>query len=163
MCLKLHQKQISHISHYCWPHDRERIFIPIIIILYILLLLQPVHYEIREWTCHSFLPLTLRGWSFQIFLGNSSVCSCSGSISVRGMHQWSLQGHLFNLIHVYTSDAPISPFKGPFTLHCNCIAVLIYRLLSAVSHCSTTAFQVEMNLTLMRHRNAVWQCSTVVA
>ena len=45
--------------------------------------------------------------------------------------------------------------KGPFILHCNCVAVLIYWLLSAASHCSITAFWVKMNLTFMWHRNAV--------
>ena len=45
--------------------------------------------------------------------------------------------------------------KGPFILHCNCVAVLIYWLLSAASRCSITAFWVKMNLTFMRHRNAV--------
>ena len=45
--------------------------------------------------------------------------------------------------------------KGPFILHHNCVAVPIYRLLSATNHRSFTAFQVKMNLTFMRHRKAV--------
>ena len=45
--------------------------------------------------------------------------------------------------------------KGPFILHRNCVAVPIYQLLSAPSHCSFAAFQVKMNLTFMRHCNAV--------
>ena len=45
--------------------------------------------------------------------------------------------------------------KGPFVIHCNCVAVPIYWLLSAASHCSITAFWFKMNLTFMRHRNAV--------
>ena len=48
-----------------------------------------------------------------------------------------------------------SPFKGLFILHGNCDAVPIYQLLSAASHRSFTAFQVKMNVTFMRHRNAV--------
>ena len=45
--------------------------------------------------------------------------------------------------------------KGPFILHRNCVALPIYRLLSATSHRSFTAFQVETNWTFMWHRNAV--------
>ena len=57
-------------------------------------------------------------------------------------------------------------YKGLFILHSNCIAVPIYQLhvLSAASHRSTTAFQVKMNLTFMRHSNAVtsqFLCSRV--
>ena len=45
--------------------------------------------------------------------------------------------------------------QDPFILHRNCAAVPIYRLLSAASHRSITAYQVKMNLTFMQHRNAV--------
>ena len=45
--------------------------------------------------------------------------------------------------------------KGPFILHRNCVAVAIYRFLSAAGHRSFTAFQVKMNLTFMRHCSAV--------
>ena len=41
----------------------------------------------------------------------------------------------------------------------------IYRLLSAASHRSFTTFQVQMNVTFMRHRNAVtsqFWCSTAM-
>ena len=41
--------------------------------------------------------------------------------------------------------------KGPFILHRNCVAVLIYRL----HLCRITAFQFKTNLTFMRHRSAV--------
>ena len=45
-------------------------------------------------------------------------------------------------------------FKSIHTiLHRNCVAVPIYRLLSAASHRSITAFQIKMNLTFMRYRN----------
>ena len=47
------------------------------------------------------------------------------------------------------------PLKGPFIVYSNCIAVPIYRLLSVASHRSFTAFQVKINLTFMRHRNAL--------
>ena len=46
-------------------------------------------------------------------------------------------------------------FTGPFVLHRNCVAVPIYRLLSATGHRSFTAFQVKMNITFMQHSNAV--------
>ena len=36
-----------------------------------------------------------------------------------------------------------------------CVAVPIYRLLFAASHCSITPFQIKLNLTFMRYRNAV--------
>ena len=45
--------------------------------------------------------------------------------------------------------------KGLFILHRNCVAVLIYWLLSAASHRSFNAFQLKMNLTFMWHHNAV--------
>ena len=45
--------------------------------------------------------------------------------------------------------------EGPFILHRNCIAVPIYRLLSDASHHNITTFQVKMDLTFMRHHNAV--------
>ena len=56
--------------------------------------------------------------------------------------------------------------KGPFILHKhrNYVAEPIYRLSSAVSHRSITAFQVKMNSTFMRDRNAVtsqFLCSRV--
>ena len=54
--------------------------------------------------------------------------------------------------------------KGLFILYHNCVAVLIYWLLSAASHHSITAFQVKMNLTFMRHSNPValqFLCSRV--
>ena len=42
-----------------------------------------------------------------------------------------------------------------FIVHCNCVAVPIYWLLSAASHCSITAFKVKMSLNFIRQRNAV--------
>ena len=47
--------------------------------------------------------------------------------------------------------------KGLFILHRNCVAVPIYYIyyISAAIHCSITAFQVNINLTIMRHHNAV--------
>ena len=51
-----------------------------------------------------------------------------------------------------------------FKVHSNCVAVPIYWFLSAASHRSIIAFQVKMNLTFMRHGNAVtlqFLCRTV--
>ena len=45
--------------------------------------------------------------------------------------------------------------SGPFILTLHCSAVPINQLFSAASHHSITSFQVKMNLTFMRHRNAV--------
>ena len=47
---------------------------------------------------------------------------------------------------------------------CNCVVVPIYRLLSVASHHSFTAFQVKLNLTFVRHWNAItsqFLCSRV--
>ena len=57
--------------------------------------------------------------------------------------------------------------KGWFILHRNCVAVPIYRLLSAVSHRSITTFQVKMNLIFSSNipisvqEGAVQQCNTI--
>ena len=42
-----------------------------------------------------------------------------------------------------------------FILYHNCVAVLIYQLFPATSHRSFTKIQVKMNLTFMRHGNAL--------
>ena len=59
---------------------------------------------------------------------------------------------------------PSPPRKKTLLVHRNCVAVPIYWLFSAASHHSITALQVKMNLTFMRHRNAVtsqFLCSRV--
>ena len=55
----------------------------------------------------------------------------------------------FAILHFYAFAC-----RGPFILRRNCVAVTIYRLLSAASHRSFTAFQVKMNF-------ATPQCSYI--
>ena len=78
---------------------------------------------------------------------------------ISDFHSWQIKMSIFSIDRKSHSKENL-PFHSlefmPLYLRpvhdLRCVAVPIYRLLSASSHRSITAFQVKMNLTFMRHR-----------
>ena len=86
------------------------------------------------------LIVTMWVWTFKRVTGSRPNCHFGDEYIIK----WFVLLPLFRYI------------KGPFILHCNCVAVRMYQLLIfAASHCSITTFQVTVNLTFMRHHSAV--------